>query len=217
LILTARYRCLWELGRLSDIPAGWTGNWPGAMAVRRPDDTGESLADILRRLDAAGDQLSHLGFSVATAGILRRRGSPEWARSLLLDVLARAVEAGARPLEYLLRTELAIVDPSRGWPELERARELMTDDRSWTPMISALDHAEAVVRGFQGDQSAAEAGFGRALESYRTFNRPWAELSILLDRSAGRAAAGDGEGSAADRTRAVVLVRSLGGAAAWAG
>jgi tetratricopeptide (TPR) repeat protein len=211
----ARYRCLWDLGRLQDLPADWYGSWPGATAVRGAVD-GESLLFLMDRLGASGDRLTQVAFAAPTASFLRRR-NPARARVLLHDALSFATAAEARTLEYLVRVELAIVDPADGRTHLDAARRLVGDGRSWVPLVSGLDHAEAVVRAHGGDGAGAEAAYARAMEAQRALGRPWDELATLLDRAASRGQAGDGEGSAADRIRAIVLVRSLGGDASWVG
>jgi predicted ATPase/class 3 adenylate cyclase len=205
------HRCLFELGRLADLEAGWTGGWAAAIADRLGDDVDHARDQLIELLSAQrdmGDIWTLLWHTPMVAGALRRLGDEDRARDVVDEGIVLSEASGAIPQQVALRCEQALLDPQRGQAAVDAAVALVEARPGWRAVPARIDHANGAVRAAQGDRAGAEAAFGRAVAGYRAANRPWAEAAALSDWART-------VGAAERRTEAAAIYAQIGAAAHW--
>jgi predicted ATPase/class 3 adenylate cyclase len=204
-------RCLFELGRLAGLEAGWTGGWAPAIADRLGadlDHAREQLLELLSEQRDMGDIWNVLWHTPMVAGALRRLGDSERARDVLDEGIVLGEASGAIPQQVALRCEQALLDPQQGQSAVDAAAALIAGRGGWRTVPARVDHATGAVRAAQGDRAGADEAFGRAVAAYRAANRPWAEATALADWA--RAV-----GAAERRTEAAAIYAQIGAAPHW--
>jgi predicted ATPase len=212
------HRCLFELGRLSEVDARWVQGWAPAILDRLGDDSGAATAAIDAMLDAeraGGDRWTLLWHLHVAAAALRVFGETDRARRLLTEALLLAEAAGAVVHEASVRIELARLAPGSGREHVEAARRLMAGSDGWRALPARLELAAAMVTAAEGRLADAEPRFDAALRAIRAGGRAWLEAAALADWAQARVGGGDDAGATARFAEAAEVYLRIGAAPHW--
>ena len=128
--------------------------------------------------DPASDYLANL------TDLHLARGRHASAESLLLQLLAAALDAPQTQLELHTRASLARLyaemdryDEARA--HLERCQEILSEGEDWRGLAGGVERAEAVVAAAQGEFPAADGHFEGAIATFRHYCLPWEEADTL--------------------------------------
>jgi tetratricopeptide (TPR) repeat protein len=128
--------------------------------------------------DPASDYLANL------ADLHLARGQHASAESLLLQLLAAALDAPQVQLELLSRASLGrlYAEMNRldeGRAHLARCHEILSDGEDWRGLRGHLERADALLVACGGNLEVASKHFNDAVTIFRRYTLPWEEAETL--------------------------------------
>jgi tetratricopeptide (TPR) repeat protein len=173
---------------------------------------------LTARCDRARTTENRLG-ELADAFPLARLCRFARERVQAVRVLQRSLEistdSGVILFELATRSELATMAADAGdapgaLPHLERCRQIVGAGENWLGLAGNVERAEAVVAAAQGEYSAAEAHFEKAVATYQRYCLPWEEADTLQYWGRALLAAGDRARAIEKFDVAIEIYRSRG-------
>ena len=145
---------------------------------------GKTLTAWSERSRATGTRRDDLNSATALARLHRLTGERALALQFLQKALDISVEGGDILSELTTRSQLATIaadagDPAEALPHLERCREIVSAGENWRGLAGRVERAEAVMAAAQGEYTAAEAQFEKAIATFRHYSLPWEEADSL--------------------------------------
>ena len=118
------------------------------------------------------------------ARLHRFTGERAQALQFLQKALDISVEGGDMLFELATRAQLATIaadagDSTEALPHLQRCRQIVSAGESWRGLAGRVERAEAVMAAAQGEYSAAEAQFEKAIATFQHYCLPWEEADTL--------------------------------------
>jgi len=103
---------------------------------------------------------------------------------VLQRALDISVDGGDILYELLTRSLLATLaagadNAAEALPHLQRCRQIVGAGENWLGLAAHVECAEAVVAAAQGEYSAAEAHFEKAIANSQRYCQPWKEANTL--------------------------------------
>jgi tetratricopeptide (TPR) repeat protein len=149
------------------------------------------------------------------ARLYRFAGDRVQAVQVLQRSLKLSTDSGLILFEFAARSVLAAMvadagDAGKALPHLERCREIVGAGENWFGLAGYVQRAEAVVAAAQGEHSAAEAHFEKAIATFQRYCLPWEAADTL--QYWGRALVAAGERARANEKfdAAIEVYRSHG-------
>jgi DNA-binding SARP family transcriptional activator/tetratricopeptide (TPR) repeat protein len=201
----------WITHSLQPLVDLWDGRWDEVEALAtRALETSRRTGN---RWDEWGSQ--HLG-----ARVPYLRGDPERAAEMLERARLIVTDGGARYFELWVLPDLARAEAEAGRVEearahVERCAEIVADGENWRGRGGMVAVAEAVVLSFKGRADEADARFGAALETLRSFRLVGEQADCLHQRGLAYRRAGDHSRAAETLAAAAELYEEHGAGAAW--
>jgi hypothetical protein len=211
------HRCLFAMGRLTELEPHWRGGWALAIADRLGTDPTVARTEIntmLAEHRSGGDRwtlLWHLHLSAAALRMLELRDD---ARRALDEAAAIAMPAGSVVQQVAIHCEYAMLDPASGRSHVDAAREIVAREEGFGRLSARVDAAEAVVAAASGDVDSAEGLFASAIEGFAG-GRVWLEADTQTQWGHARAAAGDVGGARERWEAAAEIYRGIDAASHW--
>ena len=117
------------------------------------------------------------------ASARRRLNDHEGAVATLQQALDLCCAGPQLPGELETRAELvqllAATRPTAAEQHLARCEEILSAGEDWRGVVGQVELARAAMASARGEERAADAAFGRALETFTTFQLPWRQAAAL--------------------------------------
>jgi tetratricopeptide (TPR) repeat protein len=194
---------------VTDKPAGLLfseGEWELA---------GKRLTAEFERSRTTGSRFQEVLLAVQLAGLHRLSGQRAAAAEFLQTALEISVDGGDILFELTTRSALATMtadagDAAEALPHLQRCREIVGAGEDWRGLAGSVERAQAVVAAVQGEHSAAEAHFEKAIATFQHYCLPWAEADTLQYWGRALLAAGERARAIEKFDAAIEIYRSRG-------
>jgi tetratricopeptide (TPR) repeat protein len=173
------------------------------------------LTAYVEQLGAVGNRFDEFYVALELARLYRFRGELGKAVQLLQRELHIPLEGGDILQEVSVRSSLATLAADAGdalpaLPHLQRCRQLAAAGENWLGIAGFVDLAEAVVAAAQGEYSAAEGPFEKAITTFQRYCRPWDEADTLQYWGRALLAAGEHARAIEKFDAAIEIYRSRG-------
>jgi class 3 adenylate cyclase len=182
------------------------GNW---------ESSDKLMSESFEGAKATGDRLGQTIIALDRARLYRARGEHGRAQELLHYGLSIGVETGDVAYEIAARPELALILEAVGrsgeaLTHLERCREILGGGEDWRGLVGCVARAEAVVAAAQGEFTAADGHFERAIETFQHYCLPFEEADTLQYWGRALLAAGERARAIEKFDAAIEIYRSRG-------
>jgi tetratricopeptide (TPR) repeat protein len=142
------------------------------------------LAVLAERTRTSGNRQQEFWAALELARLHRFRGDSPKRLAFLQTALEISVDGGGILQELHARSSLATLaadagDALQALPHLQRCRQIVGAGENWLGLAGFVERAEAVVAAAQGEYSAAEAHFEKAIATFQCYCRPWEEADTL--------------------------------------
>jgi tetratricopeptide (TPR) repeat protein len=142
------------------------------------------LTVLTERTRTSGNRQQEFWGAFELARLHRFRGELGKAVQLLQRELQIPVDGGDILQELHARSSLATLaadagDALQALPHLQRCRQIVGAGENWLGLAGFVERAEAVVAAAQGEYSAAEAHFEKAIATFQWYRRPWEEADTF--------------------------------------
>jgi tetratricopeptide (TPR) repeat protein len=144
----------------------------------------KKLTAQAERARTSGNRQEEVQAELDLAVLQRFTGERDLAVQFLHKALEISVDGGDILSELSTRSALATMaadagDAGETLPHLQRCRQIVNAGENWFGLAGNLERAEAVVAGAQGEYSAAEAHFEKAIATFQHYSLPWEEADAL--------------------------------------
>jgi tetratricopeptide (TPR) repeat protein len=195
----------------------WRASTYGALYFCEGEwERGEKLLTAWsERTRTTGNRGEDWRTATVLARLHRLTGERAQALQFLQKALDISVEAGHILYELVTRSTLATMaadagDSGEALPHLQRCRQIVGAGENWRGIAGSVERAEAVVAAANGEYSAAEAQFEKAIGTFRHYCRPWEEADTLQYWGRALLAAGERERAIEKFDAAIEIYRSRG-------
>jgi tetratricopeptide (TPR) repeat protein len=177
--------------------------------------TGKALTKDLERWRTAGSLMDESSVSLELARLHRFTGERAQAVQFLLRRLEICVRGGDLCFELPTRCALATMAAEDGnlieaLPHLQRCRQIVSAGENWFGIGGSVERAEAVVAAVQGENTAAETHFKKAIATFQHYCLPWEEADTLQYWGRALRAAGEHPCAMEKFDAAIEIYRSRG-------
>jgi DNA-binding winged helix-turn-helix (wHTH) protein/tetratricopeptide (TPR) repeat protein len=175
----------------------------------------KALTAFAERTRTSGHRPDQFWGAVFLARLRRFTGEHAQAVQVWKRALDISLDGGDTCMELIPRSALATMtaaagDTGEALPHLERCRQIVGTGEDWLGLAGHVERADAVVAAAQGEYTAAEAHFEKAIATFQHYRLPWEEADTLQYWGRALLAAGEPARAIEKFDAAIEIYRSHG-------